>query len=130
MRVVLALALGLLLPAAASVGQTLGPKLPPVQHVTVVASTSAPQLSADDSVMLIVEVTPKPGVHVYAAGANELTPVAIVMTPQTGIRFGRPKYPAAGVPDTLKVTDPAPAYYAPFRIEQRMSLVKGVRVGK
>ena len=26
--------------------------------------------------------------------------------------------------------DPAPAYYAPFRIEQRMSMVKGARLGK
>ena len=37
MRVVLVLAFGLLIPAAASVGQTLGAKLPPVQHVSVKA---------------------------------------------------------------------------------------------
>jgi hypothetical protein len=131
MRVVLVLAFGLLIPAAASVGQTLGAKLPPVQHVSVVASTSTPDLPVDGHVVLMVDVTPKPGVHVYAAGASELTPVAIVMTPVTGLRFGKAKYPAPGTPPSLTAApDPAPAYYAPFRIEQRMSMVKGARPGK
>ncbi len=129
MRVVFALVLALL-PAAASVGQTLGPKLPPMQHVTVVATTSAPDFPTDGQVILMVDVTPKPGVHVYAAGANEVAPVTIVMTPLPGVRFSRAKYPTPAPAPDLTAVDPAPAYYAPFRIEQRMSMVKGARLGK
>src|SRR6478609_4280927 len=124
MRVVFALVLALL-PAAASVGQTLGPKLPPMQHVTVVATTSAPDLPTDGQVTLMVDVTPKPGIHVYAAGASEVAPVTMVMTPLTGVRFGRAKYPTPAPAPALTTTDPAPAHYVPFRIEQRLSMVKG-----
>jgi DsbC/DsbD-like thiol-disulfide interchange protein len=129
MRVVLVLLLALL-PAAVGAGQTLGPKLPPIQHVTVVATTSAPDLPADGQVTLVVDVTPKPGIHVYAAGSSEVAPVTIVMTPLAGVRFGRAKYPTPAPAPALTASDPAPAYYAPFRIEQPMSMVKGARLGK
>lgn len=80
--------------------------------------------------MLMVDVTPKPGIHVYAAGASDVAPVSMVMTPLQGVRFGRAKYPSPSPAPALTSTDPAPAYYAPFRIEQRLTMVKGARLGK
>ena len=76
----------------------------------------------------MVDVTPKPGVHVYAPGATALTPVTMVMTPFSGLRFSRAKYPAPEAATALTAPDPAPAYYAPFRIEQRMSVARGEMV--
>src|SRR3954453_5550095 len=126
MRTVFALALALLTAAVPRAGQTagpsLGPKLPPIQHVTVIATASTTELSVDAPVMLLVDVTPKPGVHVYAPGAADLTPVAMGRTPMSGIRFGRAKYPKPGEVPALTAPDSAPAYYGPFRIEQPINL--------
>jgi hypothetical protein len=100
--------------------QTLAPKPSVLQRVTV--STSAtPRTAATGKMTLHLDVTPKPNIHVYAAGAKEFTPVSLVLTPRAGLTVGTPVYPSAHPAPPLSGDD-APAYRAVFRIAQPITL--------
>jgi hypothetical protein len=103
----------------ALLAQTLSPKQPAVQHVLV--ATSATPRAASGKVTLHVDVTPKPNIHVYAAGATEFTPVSLVLAPRVGVTAGRPAYPRAHPVPPLSV-DKAPAYRGAFRIAQPITV--------
>jgi DsbC/DsbD-like thiol-disulfide interchange protein len=89
-----------------------------VQHVTA-SPVVIP--GAGGKVTLALDVTPNPGVHVYAAGAHEFTPVSLVLTPRAGVTAGQPAYPKADA-RPLAAVDDAPAYYKPFRITQPLTV--------
>ena len=110
--------------------QTLAPKRPGVQHVTVTATTSAASVPKGGRVTLYADVTPKPAIQVYAAGATDFTPVSLVVTPRAGITTLPVKYP---VPDKLPPTgtaDPVPVYRTAFRIAQPISLASSLPPGE
>jgi hypothetical protein len=103
--------------------QLLAPKTT-VQHVTAEATVvKAP----DGSVTLALDVTPNPGIHVYAAGAKDFTPVSLVLTPHDAVTPGKATYPRAD-PVPVAGGDPAPAYRKAFRISQPVT-VKNTKGG-
>ena len=91
-----------------------------VQHVTAAPSIVR---AANGSVMLALDVTPNPRIHVYAAGAKDFTAVTLVLTPQPEVTPGKPVYPKADVAAAAG-SDDAPAYAKAFRITQPVT-VKG-----
>jgi DsbC/DsbD-like thiol-disulfide interchange protein len=101
--------------AASVEGQSLAPKPSSVQHVA--ATAKAGPTGAGGRVTLELEVTPNPGIHVYAPGARDFTPVALVLTPRAGITVSKPIYPKAD-PPVPGALDDAPAYRKTFRIAQ------------
>lgn len=129
MRLLAALVVGVVLPAGVF-GQVLSLKTPVIQHVAVEPSRHPSAVARGSAVTLSVVVTPQPGIHVYAKGATEFTPVALVMTPTAGITMGRPRYPDVG-PDTslTAMADPAPAYHARFRVDQPITVTRAVTSG-
>ena len=111
-------------------GQALTLKPPTLQHVSVEGTTSAPTVAPGGRVTLWADVTPKARVHVYAAGAKDLTPVALVMTPRQGVTLAQPTYPASALSLTAGATEPAPVYSAPFRIAQPVTIARTVKAGE
>lgn len=89
---------------------------PTLQHVTVVPAAAATTVGAGRSTTLWADVTPKPSIHVYAAGAVDFTPVGLVMTPNAMVTVGRPVYPKPDVATAQGSTGNVPAYAKPFRI--------------
>jgi hypothetical protein len=75
-------------------------------------------------VTLALDVTPNPGIHVYAPGAKEFTPVSLILTPHADVTPAKPVYPKA---DSVAppAEDGAPAYYKRFRITQPVTMKKG-----
>lgn len=114
-----AIVLGAALTAGMS-SQTLAPRPSAVQHVTAQTST-APAGGGATKRLLHVDVTPYPNIHVYAEGAQEFTPVSLVLTPAPGIAAGKPSYPKAD-PALAPGADPTPAYRKTFRITQPVTL--------
>ena len=49
--------------------------------------------AAGGKVSLFVEVTPKPGIHVYAPGTENYIPISIKLDPAAGIKAGKLTYP-------------------------------------
>jgi len=101
-----------------------------VQHITVAASTSAREVAPGVAVTLWADVTPKPSIHVYAAGAVDFSPVTIVLTPNPAIRSGKPRYPKPDVATAQGSTGNVPAYAKPFRIALPVTIAPTVRKGE
>ncbi len=128
MRLVLVPACSLLLTVALS-SQSLTLKAPATQHVTVIGTASASSVKPGGAVVLWADVTPNANIHVYARGAKDFTPVALVMTPRQGATFSKPSYPPGERSATLGSTDLVPVYNTPFRIVQRVVFARSLKSG-
>lgn len=111
-------------------GQTLTLKAPAPQYVSVEGTASVSTVAPGGRVTLWADVTPKARIHVYAAGAKDFTPVALVMTPRQGMTLARPIYPASQRLLTAGVIEPVPVYSAPFRIAQPVTIARTVKAGE
>ena len=60
-------------------------------HLTLSASVDAGATAAP---RLVVDITPKPTMHVYAPGEKDAIPIAIELDPNPAIKAGKPVYPA------------------------------------
>lgn len=89
---------------------------PTLQHIVVAPRASAAAVAPGGAVTLWAEVTPKPSIHVYAAGAAAFKPVALVLTPNPLIAAAPPTYPKPDVATAQGSTGNVPAYAKPFRI--------------
>lgn len=114
----------------AAFAQSLTLKPPTVQYVSVVGSTSVPSAAPGAPLTLWADVTPKANIHVYAPGAKDVIPVALVMTPRSGITFSKPSYPAGELSATVGVDAPVPVYNKTFRIAQPIVLARPLISGE
>lgn len=69
---------------------------------------------------LFLDITPKPGIHVYAPGAKDYRPIAVVINPHPGVKIGKVKYPKSGT--MLFEGEKVPVYEKPFRLVSEISL--------
>src|SRR5262249_32318548 len=77
------------------------------------------------------DVTPKPNIHVYAAGAKGFTPVTLILLPVAGmISTGRAIYPAAELLESPGSNAPVPVYRKPFRIVQPVTIARTAKAGE
>lgn len=102
---------------------------PTVQHATVIASASAAAASAGGALTLWADVAPQPSIHIYAEGAKEFTPVALVLTPNAAVKARRPVYPKPDAATAPGSTDAVPAYTQPFRIALPVTIAPTAKPG-
>ena len=115
--------------ASGSTGRAQGLLAKPgVQHASVVATGPA-AASAGSLVTLWADVTPNPSIHIYAEGAKDFTPVSLVLTPNTGIAAGRPKYPKADMASAPGATEAVPAYKQAVRIAMPVTIKSTAKPG-
>lgn len=126
LRVVPVLLLGI---AQVSVARAQLAPAPTLQHISVVAGVSAQSARPGGAVTLWADVTPKPSIHVYAAGAVDFKPVALVVTPNAAITIGQARYPKPDVATAQGSTGSVPAYAKPFRIALPVTLKATVKPG-
>jgi DsbC/DsbD-like thiol-disulfide interchange protein len=101
-----------------------------VQHATVAASASAASVAAGGALTLFADVTPNPSIHIYAEGAKDFTPVALVTTPNTAVSMGRVKYPKPDLATAPGATDAVPAYRQTFRVALPTTIKAGAKSGE
>jgi hypothetical protein len=128
---VLALCSGLVVAlGTAAAGQVLSLKPPTVQRMAIVGAASAPAIVPGGTVTLWADVTPNAGIHVYASGAKDFTPVTLKMTPRSGVTFAAPSYPASELSPTDGALTPVPVYRRTFRITQPVRVGKSMTSGE
>src|SRR5947209_4481911 len=88
-------------------------QLPPApKHLTFAATTSARTAAPGAKVQLWLDITPKPGIHVYAPGAKDYLPITVVIDPRPGVTIGPVRYPKS---DTMEFEgEKVPVYEKPF----------------
>ena len=89
------------------------------KHAAIVA-TPAEVAAAGGKVSLLVDVTPKPGIHVYAPGTKDYIPISIKLDPAAGIKAGKLTYPKSEM--MTFADEKVPVFQKPFRLTQEVTL--------
>jgi DsbC/DsbD-like thiol-disulfide interchange protein len=91
------------------------------KHAAIVA-TPVEVAATGGKVSLAVDVTPKPGIHVYAPGTENYIPISIKLDPAAGVKAGKLTYPKS---EMMTFGDEkVPVFQKPFRLTQEVTLDK------
>jgi DsbC/DsbD-like thiol-disulfide interchange protein len=108
-------------------GASLVPRNAAPKHLTLAASASASSATPGAKVSLFVDVTPNPGIHVYAPGATDFLPVALTIETIAGVSAGKVLYPKS---DTMMFADEkVPVFQKPFRLAQEVTIARSAKPG-
>jgi DsbC/DsbD-like thiol-disulfide interchange protein len=92
------------------------------KHLTIATSSTAPAAASGKRVSLLVDVTPKPKMHVYAPGQDGYIAISLTLEPNPAFAAGKAKYPA-GEKILMEILKETQIVYAkPFRIAQDVTL--------
>ena len=97
----------------------------PPKHLTITATSSAATAAPASKVSLFLDITPNPGIHVYAPGAKDYLPIAVTIDPHPGVTVGAVKYPKS---DTMVFdSERVPVYQKAFRLVDEVSLASSLK---
>jgi len=97
----------------------------PPKHLTVSATSSATTAAPGSKVSLFLDITPNPGIHVYAPGAKDYLPIGVTIDPHPGVTVGAVKYPKS---DTMVFDgERVPVYQKAFRLVDEVSLASSLK---
>jgi len=91
-------------------------------HLNVTTYSSDPGVALGNRFTLVFEITPKPGMHVYAPGASSYQIVKVNITPQPFVRALPPQYPSSEIYHFVPLDERVPVYMKPFTLVQEMVL--------
>jgi hypothetical protein len=92
----------------------------PQLDITAFASDSS--VAVGNRFALVFDVTPRPGMHVYAPGASSYRVVSVAMTPQPFVQLLPVQYPASETYFFEPLDERVPVYQKPFRLIQEVLL--------
>ena len=96
-------------------------------HATIIGSPADLDGKAGARLSLFVDVTPKPGIHVYAPGSNDYIPITVKLNPQALLKPGKVAYPKSEL--MTFADEKVPVFQKPFRLTQDITLDKSVKAG-
>jgi len=102
---------------------------PANRHATVAASSGEVGGKPGGKLALFVDITPKPGIHVYAPGAKDYIAVALKLKPRPDVKTGRASFPKSEDMFFEPLNEHVPVYQKQFRITQDITLAKSVAAG-
>ena len=123
--VALAAALALARPQGATraTGAQLPQLAPPsTAHLAIATSVGSADAAPGKPLVLILDITPRPHISVYAPGATDYLPIALKLTPQPGVLVRQPMYPPAELVFFESLNERVKVYQKPFRIRQDLVL--------
>ena len=92
-------------------------------HLTLSTSASPETPKPGAKVSLTVDVTPKPGIHVYAPGQEGYIAISVALDPQPAFsKTGKAKYPHPEKMHAPALNETQLVYSKPFRITQDITL--------
>lgn len=94
------------------------------RHLTVATSASSPSVTPGSRVSLIVEITPKPEMHVYAPGQKDFIPVSLTLAANDAVKAESVQFPAAEKLDVPALGETHLVYTRPFRLVQDLTVAK------
>ena len=96
-------------------------------HAAILASPTAVNGAAGAQLALFVDVTPKPGIHVYAPGSKDYIPITVKLNAQPELKAGKVAYPKSEV--MTFADEKVPVFQKPFRLTQSVTLDKAAKPG-
>ena len=86
------------------------------QHLDLKAYPSDASASLGTRFSLVVDVTPKRGMHVYAPGATAYRVINVMLEPQPHVRMTPVRYPASEIYHFVPLNERVPVYQNPFTL--------------
>jgi hypothetical protein len=102
-------------------------RTPPPQHVTVTTTASRAAATPGSTLLLYVDVTPKPNIKVYAPGAKDYLPVTLKIAAVPGVTVRAPKFPESEILVFEELKERVPVYQKPFRIADEIVIDRSVK---
>jgi len=99
------------------------------KHAAIATAPATLTAAPGGKVALFVDMTPNPGVHVYAPGAKDYIPVKVTLKPQADLKAGKMTYPKSEMVFFAPLNETVPVYQKAFRLEQEVTLAKSVKAG-
>jgi DsbC/DsbD-like thiol-disulfide interchange protein len=96
-------------------------------HATILATPADVSGKAGEQLVLFVDVTPKPGMHVYAPGNADYIPITVKLNPVPEIKTGKLAYPKSEV--VTLADEKVSVFQKPFRLTQDVTLDKSAKPG-
>ena len=96
-------------------------------HATIIGSPADVDGKAGARLSLFVDVTPKPGIHVYAPGSNDYIPITVKLNPEAPLKAGKVIYPKSEL--MTFADEKVPVFQKPFRLTQDVTLDKSLKPG-
>jgi peroxiredoxin Q/BCP len=91
-------------------------------HLDLTTYTTDRDIAPGNRFSIVVEITPKPGVHVYAPGAKDYRIVALDIVSQPFLRTDAVTYPASEIYHFKPLDERVPVYQKPFRLVREVVL--------
>jgi DsbC/DsbD-like thiol-disulfide interchange protein len=98
-----------------------GPKRP--LHAAVTVGPENLGVTPGTKAMLFIDVTPNPGIHVYAPGAKDYIQIIVKFEPQANVKVGKLSYPKSELVTLLD--EKVPVFQKPFRLMQEVTVLGG-----
>src|SRR3954469_14888429 len=96
-------------------------------HATIIASPAEVRGKAGEKLVLFVDVTPKPGMHVYAPGNADYIPITVKLNAPPEIKAGKLGYPKS---DVITLADEkVSVFQKPFQLTQDVTLETSAKPG-
>jgi DsbC/DsbD-like thiol-disulfide interchange protein len=102
-----------------------GPKRP--LHAAVTAGPENLGVMPGTKAMLFIDVTPNPGIHVYAPGAKDYIQITVKFEPQANVKVGKLSYPKSELVTLLD--EKVPVFQKPFRLMQEVTVLGSLKSG-
>jgi hypothetical protein len=94
-------------------------------HLVITTSTSAETAAPGKKVSLVVDVTPKPKMHVYSPGQDGYIAITLTLDADPAFTAAKAKYPAGEKVYLPALNETQLVYAKPFRITQDITLKAG-----
>ena len=96
-------------------------------HAAVQPSPTEVNGAAGAKLALFVDVTPKPGIHVYAPGSKDYIPITVKLNAQPEVKLGKLAYPKSEM--MTFADEKVPVFQKPFRLTQDVTVDKSAKAG-
>ena len=111
---------------AAFLLQVISPA-PKPGHAAIQPSPAEINGAPGGKLALFVDVTPKPGIHVYAPGSKDYIAITVKLNAQPEIKAGKVAYPKSEI--MTFADEKVPVFQKPFRLTQDVTLDKAAKAG-
>jgi peroxiredoxin len=91
-------------------------------HLDLTTYPSEAEIAPGNRFSVVLEITPKPGMHVYAPGATGYRIVALRIAEPAFVRALAPTYPASEIYHFKPLDERVPVYQKPFTLVQELVL--------
>ena len=104
--------------------------VPPLsKHAAITTGPATLSAAPGARLELFVDMTPNPGIHVYAPGAKDYQAVKLTLKPQPEIKAGKLTYPKSESMYFAPLKETVPVFQKSFRLTQDVTLTSSARRG-